>query len=523
MQMLRSLVGMALWFGLASLRLHAATLLVWTDSPSPASPFESWAAAAHTIQEAVDAAQAGDTVLVTNGVYDIGGRAVRSEQLVNRVAIDRPINVLSVSGPAFTAIEGLKVFSFFGDGTGDGAVRCVYLADGAVLSGFTLTNGATRDVVNSTFREASGGGIWCDSAKALITNCVLTGSSARGSGGGARGGTLSRCALVGNSAGNSGWGVYFATLDGCTLTGNRSANTAGGAHEAALSQCTLSDNFAYASGGGAADSTLDNCALSNNSVTPDYGWGGGAHRSTLNSCVITGNVAKSGGGAFQGTLNNCIVYYNTAPDYPNWDSSCALNYCCTTPLPTNGFGNLTNDPALMDLAGGDLRLAPGSPCINAGNNSYATSATDLDGNPRIVSGTVDIGAYEYQGPGSRIAYAWLQRYGLPTDGSADAADPDHDGLDNWREWLADTDPTRAESCLRQVILSNGPPAVAALSTSVARLYTLQCATNLNAPAADSPWVPVPGQIDNPGTGGQLTLTSANPPAQAFYRVVARFR
>ena len=52
----------------------------------------------------------------------------------------------------------------------------------------------------------------------------------------------------------------------------------------------------------------------------------------------------------------------------------------------------------MDLAGGDLHLQMGSPGINAGNNAYAVGTTDLAGRSRIVGGTIDVGAYEWQGP-----------------------------------------------------------------------------------------------------------------------------
>ena len=72
----------------------ADTHYVWTNSPSPASPYTNWTTAAHVIQDAVHAAQTGDTVLVAGGVYATGGRAVGTNLLVNRVVrIDCMCNV----------------------------------------------------------------------------------------------------------------------------------------------------------------------------------------------------------------------------------------------------------------------------------------------------------------------------------------------------------------------------------------------------------------------------------------------
>jgi len=55
----------------------------------------------------------------------------------------------------------------------------------------------------------------------------------------------------------------------------------------------------------------------------------------------------------------------------------------------------------VSAASSNFHLVYGSPCIDAGNNGYAPSGLDPDGNLRILDGdfdstaTVDMGAYEY--------------------------------------------------------------------------------------------------------------------------------
>ena len=223
----------------------ATVRYVDANSANPTPPYTAWATAARVIQDAVNAAAPGDEIVVTNGLYATGGRAVHGT-MTNRVAVDKPLTLRSAKGPQFTIIQGYQVP---GTTNGDGAIRCVYLANGASLSGFTLTNGATR-IWDEQHRQDSGGGVWCESATAVISNCLLVGNSAWSSGGGALGGTLNNCTLTGNSA-YGGGGAAGSTLNNCTLTGN-SADDGGGARGGTLNNCTLTGNSARDYGGGVA-------------------------------------------------------------------------------------------------------------------------------------------------------------------------------------------------------------------------------------------------------------------------------
>ena len=206
----------------AVLTVGGGTRYVDASSFAPALPYDSWTNAAHVIQDAVDAAGTGDEIVVTNGIYATGGRAIYGT-MTNRVAVDKPLAVRSVNGSQFAIIKGYQVP---GITNGDGAIRCAYLTNGASLVGFTLSNRATR-IAGDEIREESGGGVWCET-DAVVSDCVLTGNSAR-YGGGARGGTLNNCILSGNVVGgltNSsyyGGGAYGGTLNNCNVNGNSAA------------------------------------------------------------------------------------------------------------------------------------------------------------------------------------------------------------------------------------------------------------------------------------------------------------
>ena len=143
---------------LGVLKTVATTRYVDLNSPSPTPPYTSWPTAATNIQDAIDAAVVGDLVLVTNGIYQTGGRRVFGDTTTNRVAVTKAVVVQSVNGPTVTVIKGYQVPVTT---NGTSAVRCVYLTNNASLIGFTLTNGATQKSPDLSEHSYLGGGIRC--------------------------------------------------------------------------------------------------------------------------------------------------------------------------------------------------------------------------------------------------------------------------------------------------------------------------------------------------------------------------
>jgi len=210
-----------------------------------------------------------------------------------------------------------------------------------------------------------------------------------------------------------------------------------------LTNCILSGNDAFYGGamfndgfdGGNSSPELTNCILSGNNATVyggamfNDGFDGGNSSPELFNCILSGNNAGVGGGAMYNrcdgncnpVLANCILWNNNSIDGPVFFNSNAIPVVFYSILQGGGgindpsvsfnelggftfdFGNNKfQDPLFIfappassaSTSAGNFHVLSTSPAIDMGLNAANPYPTDLDGNPRIQNGTIDIGAYE---------------------------------------------------------------------------------------------------------------------------------
>ena len=476
-----------------SVQILPSDYYVAIDSPSPAAPYATWATAATNIQDAVDAAGAvsGSRVWVSNGVYGTGVRLTPGHTSSNRVVITNAITVCSVNGPAVTAIDGA------------GAVRGVYMSAG-VLAGFTVSNGKPYGFGSGEYNR-NGGGVNMYGGNGVVSNCVLTGNTA-----------------------SDGGGSFHGTLHDCTLTRNMAGSDGGGSCHGTLNRCTLSDNSADGNGGGGYYATLNNCLLLGNSADQD---GGGSCYGTLRNCTLSHNSARRGGGSYyDDTVRNCIIYHNHATSSGTEYKGGLIDYCCTTPEPGFGTGNITNDPQFVDAAASNCQLRSTSPCIDRGNNADTPAGPDRDGVTRPLDGDsngvaiVDMGAFEFihelvDTDGDTMWDRWESEHGFdPTDPSDATGNRDGDPSSNRDEHTADTDPSDSNDYFCVISLQAAPSPTVHFRSSSNRVYILHgCADLLHGA-----WRNVPGTGPRAGIGGlDLMVDTNQPPVGPWYRPVVQ--
>ena len=383
--------------------VDAAT--VYVDSSNTAGPWDGTQAHPfNKIQDGINAASDGDTVLVADGTYtgagnkalDFGGKA---------------IVVTSQHGAGATIIDC------------GGSGRGVYFHNGegssSVVEGFTIRNGS----VTGGWPDGCGGAILCyDHSSPTIRSNIIDSNSASSYGGGIAcwnysAPTISNNIIRENSAGLGGGGIS------CYGTPSVPVPTT---HPTIINNTITGNSTGQADGGGIECNYYASPAIINNLVAGNVASRGGGGicadffcSPTITNNTISGNSASNGGGirsysASSPTMVNNILWDNTAPvgkdgylgGDPNY-STLTIRYCDVEGGQASIYvntgstlhweeGNIDADPLFGNpYSGLAYDLQPGSPCLNAGTSTGAPS-TDILGRPRPnpPGSNPDMGAYE---------------------------------------------------------------------------------------------------------------------------------
>ncbi len=356
-----------------------------------------------TIQAGIGAAENGDTILVSLGVYNefisFEGKAI------------------TVAGQYLISGDEDHIAETIIDGEGTNRSVVVFRSgedSSSVLIGFMIRNGDTdygggiycrgssptlrHLIVENNFADRSGGGIYCtESASPAIRYVTIRNNSTDLSGGGISlynesDVNLENCLLAGNSASTYGGGMQCTrarmNMNRVVFTENESAH-GGGLYlissDVYVSSSTFIGNSATDHSGGIYGTAGSYLFLNHVLIQGNQAPGGGAIYATchtvMDNVTIVENSAELFGGirysASSFTLMNSIVRDNEGMELQVVTGDVTVSY---TNIQTGedevygeeddlvwGEGNIDEDPLFLDPENGDYHLEEDSPCIDAGH------------------------------------------------------------------------------------------------------------------------------------------------------------
>jgi parallel beta-helix repeat protein len=285
---------------LLSTPLSGATILVKPDGTGDQP----------TIQAAVTASVAGDTILLAGGTF-------------------------SGTGNREIPISGMHLFIL---SEGNDHNSCVLELGGYQGLNFSGTSSSASIIRGIRFTGGSatqGGGIYASSAWLRIENCCFESNAASGNGGGIylyNGTYVIEDCLLTDNYGRYGGGVYFQggslNVERCEVTGNGAETGAGlsinPASSATVTECLIIGNSAQNFGGGIYNNTpgtyLFSCTLAQNGAGSG---GGGVYNYSGGWIGIEQTIIalSTSGGSYGGTsqiytIACCDFFGNAGGDWP---------------------------------------------------------------------------------------------------------------------------------------------------------------------------------------------------------------